>query len=215
MFSKCRRDLACQTGFSGMMGIQILYMLNLKLSAYLMARVDADKSKIALDEKRKLKIIDTDFSNFFGLPEGRNQILASMAELSPACIHFVKEAEAINEKGPHSLKAVENILARPISEESTAMDIASFKMAYIVFCVGTVLNPGSKHDHSFIDYWSALRDPTEINIYNWAAYRKDNLIRGATRFQADTKANLTAINITGCHLYLQVQQLLFSCTPHI
>lgn len=126
-FNSMKRVLALETGFGGLMELKLIYKINLKLSATMMDRVDADASCLVFDEDRRLSITDEDFFHIFGLPSGGVAVDRTLTDMSETSLDFVKDASAISDKGAHSLKAAEQILTRDINEKSVQRDIDSFK----------------------------------------------------------------------------------------
>lgn len=145
-----KETMANETGFGGLLELKITQKTNLKLSAVLMQRVDPDTSSIVMEHNRVIPITDEDVYNAFGIPQGLIAIPAGSTDLTDACIEFSRLASAISAKGIHSLKGAEDILKKPIDENSTKIDMDCFKIAYVVFSVGHVPNPSTKHDYTSI-----------------------------------------------------------------
>ena len=71
------------------------------------------------------------------------------------------------EKGNQILKSAKKVLSRPLSEKfSSTIKKDSFKMALVIFVMGHLLAPTSKHDAALIDYWAAIVNPERISDYN-------------------------------------------------
>jgi hypothetical protein len=47
-----------------------------------------------------------------------------------------------------------------------AVEEDSFKVAFVIFIMATLLIPSSKHDYSNIEFWHALGKPSDIGTYS-------------------------------------------------
>ena len=119
-------------------------------------------------------------------------------------IEFSTLASSISTKGVHSLKAAEFILSKNLDENSSKVECDCFKIAFVIFSFGHVLNPCAKHDYTSVDYRAALVVPSEINSYNWCRLVKDSLMKGVRKIKSDIANGNITIHIVGCHLLLQV-----------
>lgn len=153
---------------------------------------------------RPILISDLDVNDVFGLPQGSRIIPPGHSDLSEVCIEFSRLASSISTKGVHSLKAAEFILSKPLDENSSRVECECFKIAFVIFSFGHVLNPCAKHDDTSVDYWSALVFPAEMNSYNWCRLVKESLMTGVRKIKVDIANCNTTIHIVGCHLLLHV-----------
>ncbi|VAH78111.1 unnamed protein product [Triticum turgidum subsp. durum] len=203
-FNKFKRDLVEEIGFGGMLGIKMLAKLNLKFSAWLMERVDVESSTLKIDEQRVLQIQDHDVQKVFSLPCGTRSICPDTTEPSEACKEFMR-ASAYLSKGAHSLKAAEAYLLRDdINGDSSNVQIDCFKIAFVIFVVGHLLAPSTKHDYITIDFWAALNDISQIKEFNWCAYVLEHLNRAVGKLKTDIRNRNITVHLVGCHLFLQV-----------
>ncbi|VAI79849.1 unnamed protein product [Triticum turgidum subsp. durum] len=70
--------------------------------------------------------------------------------------------------------------------------------------MGHILVPSTKHNYATIDFWGALANPENIQQFNWCEYVLSCLTDSVTKLQKDLVMNVQTINLTGCHLFLQV-----------
>ena len=68
-------------------------------------------------------------------------------------IHFIKSTLEMDKTGVHSLRAVEQFLMRDINENSSKLEKDYFQIAFVIFVMGHVLAPTTKHNYSTIDFW--------------------------------------------------------------
>ncbi|XP_037461290.1 uncharacterized protein LOC119332213 [Triticum dicoccoides] len=106
--------------------------------------------------------------------------------------------------GVHSLRAAEEFLLCDISEASSKMEKDCFQIAFVIFVMGHVLAPTTKHDYGTIDYWGALANTENISQFNWCEFVLDFLLEVVRRLKNDMMANNLNTNLVGCHLFLQI-----------
>jgi hypothetical protein len=185
--------------------------MNLKLSAWLLDRVDVDNFTLNIEGQPAVCIFDQDVQNVLDLPCGKCSIGSEGVDPSEACIEYNRFATSQSDKGTHSLKAAEAYLLRDINQESVALEIECFKIAFVIFYVGHMLAPSAKHDYISIDFWTALNDTSKIREWNWCGYVLKHLFVAAKKFKSDVAKCNSAIHLVGNHLFLQVEL----CTsPH-
>ncbi|XBH56065.1 hypothetical protein VPH35_077989 [Triticum aestivum] len=110
----------------------------------------------------------------------------------------------MDKTGVHSLRAAEEFLMREIAESSSKLEKDCFQIAFVIFVMGHVLAPRTKHDYGTIDYWGALANTENISQFNWCEFFLDFLIEAVCRLKNDMMANNPNTNLVGCHLFLQV-----------
>lgn len=206
-FSEFKKSLVTEIGFGGLLLIKSWQKINLKYSAYLMDRVDVEQSIINLEAQGMLELSAKQVHSVFAIPNGLQLVFAEAADPSEACIEYTKIAAGISDKGTHSLKAAEAVLLRKLTEDSSNIESQCFKIAFVIFVVGHVLAPSSKHEYITIDFWGAMNDVTKIKDWNWCAYLLKHLFRGVRKFKKDVNKRNPTIHIVGCHLFLQVKSL--------
>ena len=89
------------------------------------------------------------------------------------------------------------------------VEMDRFKVAFVVFVVGTFLAPTPKYNVVNPDFWGALIKPDEVNQFNWIAYVVEHIIHATARVQEDLRSKCEVSNITGCSLLIQVLYLTF------
>ncbi|KAM3244997.1 hypothetical protein ACQJBY_056373 [Aegilops geniculata] len=110
----------------------------------------------------------------------------------------------MDKKGVHSLGAAEDFLKRDISESSSKLEKDCFQIAFVIFVMGHVLAPSTKHDYGSIDFWGALADTENIDQFNWCGYVLQCMLAGVRRLKNDICSGNMATNLVGCHLFLQI-----------
>lgn len=89
-------------------------------------------------------------------------------------------------------------------QSSSKLEKDCFQIAFVIFVVGHVLAPATKHVYATIDFWGELSNTETISQFNWCEYVLDCLMEAVRRVKNDMIANNPGTNLVGCHLFLQV-----------
>ena len=133
-----------------------LQKLNLKFNAWTMSKVSVSQRAIILSESKKLTFWPEDVHKVFGIPCGHRSIRGRDGHITPDAIQFIKKTLGMDKKGVHSLRAAEEFLLRDVSETSSKLEKDCFQIAFVIFVMGHVLAPTTKHDYATIDFWWSL-----------------------------------------------------------
>lgn len=79
----------------------------------------------------------------------------------------VKTTLGMNKSSVHSHRALEEFLSRDITESSRKIEKDCFQIVFIIFVMGHVLAPTTKHDYATIDFGGALSNTDLITQFNW------------------------------------------------
>uniref|UniRef100_A0A453QHN2 Aminotransferase-like plant mobile domain-containing protein n=1 Tax=Aegilops tauschii subsp. strangulata TaxID=200361 RepID=A0A453QHN2_AEGTS len=203
-FDNYKRWLVTEIGFGGMLKLPMLQKLNLKFSAWTMSKVCVERRAIVLSETKVLKFFAEDIHKVFGIPFGHRNVKGRDGFIKPEVVTFIKRALGMDRTGVHSLRAAEEFLMHDISEASSKIDKDCFQIAFVIFVMGHVLAPRTKHDYGTIDYWGALANMENITQYNWCEFVLEFLLEAVRRLKNDMMANNHSTNLVGCHLFLQI-----------
>ncbi|XBI36595.1 hypothetical protein VPH35_122085 [Triticum aestivum] len=199
-FDDIKQSLVEEMGFEGILEVPHLPRISLRLSIWIMARVDELSRTIYIRPGRQMSFRAADVFKVFGVPSGRVHIQkASIAETN-----HVRDVLSINSSDKNLLSAVEKILVRPIDESSSKLEIDSFKMAFVIFVMGHLLAPSTTHDHTNTHYWGALVQIDHVSEFDWCEYVIEELMVACSRVKADLKAGWPVTYLHACHLFLQV-----------
>lgn len=202
-FTEYKKDLIRVIGFGGILELPNLMKLNLRFSKWLLSRVDCEKKAILVDDGWYIRFYDHDVEKMFGIPCGAREIFGADGAAPNAAVEFIRTALGMTDKDAHSLKKVEEFLRRDINESSSSLEQDSFQVAFVIFVMGHLLAPSTKHDYVAIDYWGALKSVSNISNYNWCGYVLRSVIESAKKFQAQKHSKVSPA-VPGCHLLLQV-----------
>lgn len=203
-FSEYKRWLVKEIGFGGLLELPMIQKLNLKLSSWTMSKVDPIKRAIVINAKKVLPFSPSDVAKVFGIPCGNRDVRGPDGNINEESISFIKKTLGMDHSAAHSLRAAEDFLNRNITEESSKLEKDCFQIAFVIFVMGHVLAPSSKHDYKSIDFWGALASTEEIAQFNWCEYVLQCLLDAVTKLKIDIDNGVTTANLTGCHLFLQV-----------
>jgi hypothetical protein len=179
-----------------------------------MSKVDVQAMEIDVGPTRKLRFWAADVHKVFAVPCGPREVRESGKQLTAEAVHFIKNALGMDSSdNAHSLKAAEAFLMKEISPSSSQMEQDCFKTAYVIFVMGHILAPGSKHDYSSIDFWSAIGSAELIPEFNWCGYILDELLKAVAKLKSDIQHKASTANLAACHLFLQVLDLFTPLPP--
>lgn len=181
-----------------------LQKLNLKCSAWIMSKVSVSRRQIILSDSKVLKFFAEDVYKVFGIPCGHRNVKGRDANINPEAINFIKATLQMNKSGAHSLTAAEEFLLRDINEDSSKLEKDCFQIAFVIFIMGHVLAPTTKHNYSTIDFWGAIANTEMIQQFNWCEYVLQYLLDAVRKLKKDMMSNSPSTNLTGCHLFFQV-----------
>jgi hypothetical protein len=194
-----------EIGFSQLLKLPLLSKLNLRFSKWIMSKIDVTTRSIVIDNKRKIRFWAADVYKVLGIPCGSRDIRAPDAKCSDTTIQMIRALLGMPEKGNHILKFAETVINRDICENtSSTLEKDSFKMAFVIFIMGHLLAPGTKHEYTTIDYWGALANTQQIQDFNWCEYVLLELFAGVQKLKADIQDNSAVTHLQGCHLWAQV-----------
>ncbi|XBI06457.1 hypothetical protein VPH35_134469 [Triticum aestivum] len=205
-FDNFKRSLVQEIGWGGILNIPALNRLNLKFSKWTMSRVDSAAMAVALDDRRKIRFWAADIHNVFGIPCGSRDIPTAEINCPENTKNLLRTALGMPpEKGNSVLKSAEIIILRPLSEEtSSILEVDCFKMAFVIFCMGHLLAPSTKHDSVIIDYWGALSNTDHICEFNWCQYILLDMVAASQQVQTDITNSRPVTYLHGCHVFLQI-----------
>ncbi|XBI09616.1 hypothetical protein VPH35_137128 [Triticum aestivum] len=202
-FDEYKVFLVQEIGWGGILKLRPLPRMNLKFSKWVMNRVDTITRSINLDNLRTMRFYDVDVHKVFGIPCGQLDI-ALHEQPNETTVNIIRATLGMPEKGNQILKVAEKVLCRPLSEKlSSTIEKDSFKMALVIFVMGHLLTPTSKHDAAPIDYWAGIVNPERISDFNWCEYVLQDLLKAVSMLKADILNNRTVTHLEGCHIFLQ------------
>ncbi|CAO2144507.1 unnamed protein product [Urochloa humidicola] len=200
--SEFKKQLVRDIGFGGILDLPCINKVNLKLSAWLLTKLDTEDSELFLDESRRIYIHEKDVGIVFGIPCGDIDV-ASM-DITPEQIESIKVACGITSKDARSFKGLDYVLDKHLDDRSSRLELDSFKMAFVIFVMAHFLAPSGKHDCVNLDFWGALKDTELLDKMNWCRYVYSHILDGAQRARAEMIRKNRVTNLIGCHIFLQV-----------
>ncbi|XP_037433062.1 uncharacterized protein LOC119300100 [Triticum dicoccoides] len=191
-------------GFEGLLKFPLLNKLNLKFSVWLLSKIDEIRRMIIIDESRQYKMSPKDVKNVFGIPCSGRRVLEKISDGKQGIVYLIRKRLGMEKKDGHSLKAAQKILEKQYRNPMSQEEIKVFKTAFIIFIVGHLLAPTSKHDYGTFAYWHALENTDDLQCWNWGEFVLDALCQAATRIKNELSNGSNISYITGCTLFLQV-----------
>ncbi|XP_044426033.1 uncharacterized protein [Triticum aestivum] len=207
--------LVKEIGFGGMLDLPMIQKLNLKLSSWVMSKVEVSQKAIIIGGRKTLKFSSADVGMVFGIPSGNRDVLGPDGNINEESISFIKKTLGMDLASSHSLRSAEAFLKRDITDQSSKIEKECFQIAFVIFVMGHVLAPSCKHDYKTIDFWGALSKAENIPQFNWCDYVMQCLLDAVTKLKMDIKNGVSTTNLTGGHLFLQVNTFLFQGIIHV
>ena len=167
-FSEFKRQIIRDSGFGGILEIPCISKLNLKLSAWLLSKLDSEESCLVFGPSRRIYIHEDDVGIVLGIPNG--EIDVSSTSVTDEQLDLLRSSIGLAGSEPRSIKGIEYVLEKPLDDQSSSQEIDGFKVAFVVFVICHLLAPCVKHDHVNLDFWGALKNPGSLDRYNWCLY---------------------------------------------
>ncbi|CAL5024447.1 unnamed protein product [Urochloa decumbens] len=206
-FSDRKRELVQETGFGGMLCFPALRMLDRMFIVWLMCRVDALEHCLIIDEDRKIKFAKEDVAHVFGIANRGKTVVGDPRPKKEVVKRVLCDIIGLMDSRNRTIKALLEVITRNYESEMSSRDCVSFKVAFVIYVLSTVLTPGSRFDHVYLDYVHALLVPDEISSYDWSDFVFRKLIDAITHMKIGLRSKNKVANITGCSLFLQVLYL--------
>lgn len=204
-FDDFKKWLVNECGFGGTLLLQRQKKVNLKFSAWIMSKVNLEAREIDLGGSMKLPFWDADVHKVFAVPYGPREVREPGKQLTTDAVQFIRNALGMDSAdNAHSLKAAEAFLMKDINTNSSQMEQDCFKIAYVIFVMGHVLAPGTKHDYSSIDCWYAIGSAENIPEYNWCGYILEELMRAVAKLKNDISTKCSTAHLAACHIFFQI-----------
>ncbi|RLM58116.1 hypothetical protein C2845_PM18G07580 [Panicum miliaceum] len=102
--------------------------VNLKLSSWLLSKLDTDESCIVIHEKRRIFVHEKDLDIVFGIPCGDLDVFNH--EINPTS-WLTRLNCGLSPKDPRSLKGIENVLEKHLDDKSTRLEVENFKILFL------------------------------------------------------------------------------------
>lgn len=110
-FSEFKKEMVLETGFGGLLDLQCMNKVNLKLSTWLLSKLDTDESCLIFSETKQIFVHEKDVFS--------TEITTEQADL-------VRATCGITGRGQHSLKSLEHVLAKHLDDKSSRHEIDRF-----------------------------------------------------------------------------------------
>ena len=111
-----------------MLDIPSIQKINLKLSAWLMSKVDPIMRAIVVTRKKVLPFSPADVSKVFGIPCGNRDVRGPDGNINEESISFIKMTLGMDQAATLNLRASEDFLIRNITENQTSWRKTAFRL---------------------------------------------------------------------------------------
>ena len=207
-FSEFKKQLIRDSGFGGIIDIPCIRKLNLKLSSWLLSKLDTEESCLVFGPSRSIYIHEADVGIVLGIPNGEIDI--STTSVTDEQLELLRSSIGLAGSDVRSIKGIDYVLEKHLDDQSSSQEVDSFKVAFVVFIIAHLLAPCVKHDQVQLDFWGALKNPSTLDRFNWCRYVYGHLLEAAQKARAETINKGRCTSLLGCHYFLQVCVLRFS-----
>jgi hypothetical protein len=194
-------------GFGGLLKFPMLPHLNRKFALWLMTKVEETSQSIVVDSCRSFLFTKEDVHLVFGIPAAGKRVALEDGGRDDSRVQFVRRCLGLEGKDARCIKAAEDILVREYDNPMHPFEEDSFKVAFVIFIMATLLTPSSKHDFSNIEFWHALWKPSDIGTYDWSSYVIHRLLIASAKLKSDINKNIHTPLLSGCSFFLQVSDM--------
>ncbi|CAL5054294.1 unnamed protein product [Urochloa decumbens] len=205
--SERKKELVREIGFAGLLSFPPITHMDNKFAVWVMCCVDALEHCIVVDADKKIKFDKHDVGLLFGIPTGGKTVEVKSKRKKEVVSRVWCEMIGIKDSRNRSIKAILDVIQREHGSVMSYGECVSFKLAFVVYVLSTVLAPGSRYDYVFLHYLDALEDPMEIASYDWSEYVFRKVLGGIKQMRNVLTSGKKVPNITGCSLFLQVLYL--------
>ena len=200
--SEFKKEIIREIGFGGILDIPCISKLNLKLSAWLLSKMDCEESCLVFGPSRRIYVHEADVGIVLGVPSG--DIDVSTLSVTDEQLELLRSSIGLVGSDPRSVKGIEYVLQKHLDDQSSCQEIDSFKVAFVVFAISHLLAPCVKHDQVNLDFWGALKNPAALDRCNWCRYVYGHVLDAAQKVRGEMISKGRATSLSGCHYFLQV-----------
>lgn len=194
-----KKNLVRNIGFGGIFELPLFNKVDCKFTVWILSRIDCLRRVIVLDGEDQTDIVDMDVRRILGIPYGSRVVSGLHSD------------ELVSQFEFRNLKSAEVVITKDYPDGMDKAEMDRFKVAFVVFVIGTFLAPTPKFNSVNPDFFGALVVQEEIHNFNWAAYVVEHIIQAAARVQEDLRSKCDVSNITGCSLLIQIIYLNSLC----
>ncbi|KAF8671031.1 hypothetical protein HU200_050310 [Digitaria exilis] len=168
-----------------------------------MSKADPLSQTIIINESCRIKYSKEDVYRIFGIPCSGRSVYENGIPSKEVLSKVMSLYLGGDGKQQRSIKVAQGVIERDYGSVMTAQQQDSFKVAFVIYVMSTLLAPGAKYDCPSVDYWNAIGVPSDIDKYDWAEYVIRKLFDAVLKVKSDLKGNVKGPLITGCTLFLQ------------
>ncbi|KAG2641926.1 hypothetical protein PVAP13_2KG217100 [Panicum virgatum] len=149
--SEFKKQLIRDIGFGGILEIPCISKLNLKLSSWLLSKLDTEESCLVFGPSRQIYVHEDDVGIVLGIPNGEIDITTT--SVTDDQLDLLRSSIGLVGPDVRSIKGIDYVLEKHLDHQSSSQELDSFKVAFVVFIVAHLLAPCVKHDQVHMDIW--------------------------------------------------------------
>ncbi|KAJ1269351.1 hypothetical protein BS78_07G205300 [Paspalum vaginatum] len=202
-----KTQLVKSTGFGGLLKFPDRIQVNNKLIVWLMRRIDVSSRTLVISNYKQIPFHKTDASRIFGISSGTKKVVDRGLLNKDIKQHLMLSCFGSTKWEDRTIRNAQEVIERDYTMPMTKAEKDTFKIAFVVFAMSTILAPGSRHGYASVDYWNALAEPEDIEKHDWAHYVIERLLDGVVKLKSDLNCKIKTPKVIGCALLLQVLYL--------
>jgi hypothetical protein len=201
-FSDYKKQIVRDIGFGGIVDLPCITKVNLRLSSWLLSKLDMNESALVFTRSKRIWFHERDIGIVFGIPSG--DIDVDSVEISSQQINIIRQYCGLDMRDARSVKGLDSVLEQHLDDSSTSFELNRFKIAFVIFVMTHLLAPSAKHDQCNLDFFGALKNTDKTEKFNWCRYVYTYVLDAARKVQDEMFRKGHVTSLTGCHLFLQV-----------
>ncbi|CAO2210272.1 unnamed protein product [Urochloa humidicola] len=130
-FNEFKKQCICDMGFGGILDLPCITKVNLKLSVWLLSKLDTEESALVFSDTKRIWIHERDVGIVFGIPAGDLDV--SSVDITPAQIEIISQLCGISSKDPRNFRGVEHVIEQHLDDKSSTHEVHRFMVAFVIF----------------------------------------------------------------------------------
>lgn len=185
-FTHHQHSLAMETGFGAFVEVTISVRFDQQFCTWLMSRFDHRSRSITLGNGANLRLFPEDVTKVFGIPQSGLVPWHYSLDKSTKTINEIKRKFVLADANGSCSKAAEKYL-RHCTTVLDGGDDEAFKIAFIVYVMGILVDAKRPSHWESSNYLPALKNVHLASSFDWASCVLDDLVCMCLQAQADTK----------------------------
>jgi hypothetical protein len=138
-FNDYKKQIVRDIGFGGIVDLPCITKVNLRLSSWLLSKLDTNESALVFTGSKRIWFHERDIGIVFGIPTG--DIDVGSMEISSEQINIIRQSCGLDMRDARSVKGLDSVLEQHLDDSSTSFEFNRFKIAFVIFVMTHLLAP--------------------------------------------------------------------------